>query len=234
MSVIETNPGRDQRIGGALAQDAQARRRRGQDEGELADLRRGDGHGYGGAERVVEPTHHGDRDQRFGQQDHAEGRGEEVGRLEEIAGAEEDADGDEEEDGEGVAHRQRLGGGPEAELRAAHDQPCQEGTQRHREPEEPGRPHRDTQGQHEHREREQLARPRGRDPGQQPGDEALADDQHQPDHHGQLDEARPTASTRPPMPLGSGPNMAGSRTSTKTVSRSSTISQPTATRPVTD
>ncbi len=92
---------------------------------------------------------------------------------------EEHADRHEEEDGKGVAHRQRFGRGAHAELRAAHDQAGQKGSERHRHAEELRRRHGDAERHDEHREREQLPGPCRRDARQDPWHEPPSADENQ-------------------------------------------------------
>ena len=99
-----------------------------------------------------------------------------------------DADRDEEQDRESVPHRQRVGRRPQAELGAAHDHPGQERPEGHRDAEELDRADGDAQGDDEHCQREEFAGPRCRRPFEEPGDEAVAEEEGQGHHHGDLDQ----------------------------------------------
>jgi hypothetical protein len=150
-----------------------------EDEGELADRGQRRRHRHRGAGGSAPHEHDRRRRNRLGQE-HDGQRGRRQPRAaDHRERIEEHAHRHEEEHGEGVAHRQRVGRRPQAQVAPPHDGARQEGPQRHRHAEEPRRPHRDAQRHDEDGEREQLARPRGGHAVEEPGDHAAPDDDDQ-------------------------------------------------------
>ena len=111
-----------------------------QDERELADLAEPDGYGQCGTDRVPEGRHHAQGDERFPHQHDGQASQHEQRLPQQECGVEQHPDGHEKENGERVAEGQRIGAGLMAERRLPDDHAGENGSQRHRGPEEQADP----------------------------------------------------------------------------------------------
>ena len=116
--------------------------------------------------------------QRLADEDNRQRRHDQPRRFQQLLRIEQQPDRDEEQHGKRVAHRQGLGGRPQAEIAAAHDHAGQKRPQRHRHAEHLGRTHGNAQCHHQHGQREQLAAWVRRHAVQQPGNHPSADHEH--------------------------------------------------------
>ena len=210
-----------------------------QDERELADLRQAGRHRERGVQRVAHQQHQQRGGDRLAHHDDRQHRQHAQRLVDQHPGVEQHAHRHEEQHRERVAQRQRVVRRAVAELRFAQHHAGEERTERVRHAEQLRRAPRDADRRGHHAQREQLARPGARDLPQQPREQAPPDQQHQrnePRHLEQRDgERRPQVLRRhAARRCRAAPASGGSSTSTSTIARSSTTSQPTAMRPLAD
>ena len=183
----EEGGGQDERIL-VVGQHVQPYRRLTQDERELADLGEAGGDDERRERGLAQHEGEGQGDQALAQDDE---RGEEgdVARVgDQVARVDEHAHRHEEEDGEGLAEGQHVRADLMAQRRLGDDDAGQEGAERDRHAEQRGRGEGDAEGHREGDEQEQLARLHAGDLQQHPGHDARAQQQHERDEHGGLEE----------------------------------------------
>ena len=159
-----------------------------EDERELADLGEASADDERGPDGVAEGQDDARRHKPLADHDQRDDRRDEERLADDERRIEEHADRNEEEHREGVAQRQRLGGGLMAEVGFADRDAREERAERERDLERERGHHRDAERHDEDRKREELAVTGPRDLLEKPRDHARADRDHEDAEEGDLRE----------------------------------------------
>ena len=169
----------DDEVMGLRGKNAELTVELGEHERELADLGEPRADDECGPDRIAKGQDDSRRDEPLAHHDQRDHGRDEQRLAHDKCRIEQHADRNEEQHREGIAQRQRFGGGLVTQIRFADRDACEERPERERDLECEGRDHGHTKRDDEDGEREELAMTRARDLREKPWDHARADGQHE-------------------------------------------------------